>query len=354
MSGFDAGDFQNRTNGNRPAELEAIRGDASTVHRTRWAWEGWVPLGSFLLIAGEPGAGKGILTSYLLANLTNGTSPGDLKGDPVNVLWIGFEDSWDEVVLPRLLAAGADVGRVYRLHVATVGQYLDLVRDAQALAQLVDRHKLRVITFEALVDHMPVAADDHRNADVRKALVPLVELARTRQLVAVGTTHLNKVTSGGYRHRVAGSGGYLAVARVGLLVHRHPENRELRVLALGKGNLGRVPDSLVFEIHGVEVPNPADPLEVADVGALREPYFDSSLTVDEVLAGPSPDHGSKKDMVHAFLRDYLKDGRKPAAEVVNAARDHGIGRDALSAHYREVARNYQQDRAWWYELKGDV
>ena len=67
----------------------------------------------------------------------------------------------------------------------------------------------------------------------------------------IGTTHLNKTTTGGYRHRVAGSGGYLAVARVGWLVHRHPDNPELRVLALGKGNLGKVPDSMVFAIEGV-------------------------------------------------------------------------------------------------------
>ena len=101
----------------------------------------------------------------------------------------------------------------------------------------------------------------------------------------IGTTHLNKATGGTYRQRVAGSGGYLAVARVGLLVHRHPDNPDLRVLALGKGNLGQVPDSIVFEIEGVDVVNPDDPNEVADVGVLANPYADGSLTVDEVLAG---------------------------------------------------------------------
>ena len=62
--------------------------------------------------------------------------PGDLEGEPVNALWVGFEDSWDEVVLPRLYAAGADVTRVYRLEVETPGQYLDIVRDQAALADL--------------------------------------------------------------------------------------------------------------------------------------------------------------------------------------------------------------------------
>jgi hypothetical protein len=151
--------------------LEAVRGDLTAIRRTRWAWRDWAPLGSFLLVAGEPGTGKGIVTSYLLAQLTQGNAPGDLKGEPVNVLWVGFEDSWPEVVLPRLVAAGADVERIYTLRVSTPGQYLDLARDEQALGDLVDRHDLRVVAFEAIVDHL-AGVDDHKNAEVRRALPP--------------------------------------------------------------------------------------------------------------------------------------------------------------------------------------
>src|SRR3954452_6485840 len=94
-------------NGHRRGEkvqLQAVAGDLASIRRTRWAWKDWAPLGSFLIIAGEPGAGKGVFTSHLLAKLTRGELPGDLHGQPVNVLWVGFEDSWPEVVLPRLLA----------------------------------------------------------------------------------------------------------------------------------------------------------------------------------------------------------------------------------------------------------
>ena len=333
---FDPSDLRDRVNGARaahqPPKLEAVRGDATTIRRTRWAWQDWAPLGSFLVVAGEPAAGKGVMTCYLLANLTRGTAPGDLEGEPVNVMWVAFEDSWPETILPRMVGAGADVDRVYHLHVATPGEYLDLVRDQQELARLADEHDLKVICFEAVVDHLPAAADDHRNADVRRALAPLVELARSRQLLVIGTTHLNKTTSGGYRHRVAGSGGYLAVARVGVLVHRHPDSPERRVLALGKGNLGKVPDSMVFEIEGKPVANPADPEEVAEVGVLARPYFDSSLTVDEVLAGPKPDHGSLEDDVAEFLTGFLADGPRKADEVYEAAAERGISQRTLKRH----------------------
>lgn len=341
-------------NGHRggPVALRAIAGDLSTIRRTRWAWEGWAPLGSFLLLAGEPGMGKGVITCYLLANLTKGTMPGDLEGEPVNALWVGFEDSWDEVVLPRLCAAGADVTRVYRLEVGTPGQYLDIVRDQAALSDLCAEHDVRVVAFEAIVDHL-AAADDHKNAEVRRALAPVVELARSRQLLAIGTTHLNKTTQGGFRHRVAGSGAYLAVCRVALLVHRHPDDREKRVVALGKGNIGRVPDSFVFTIEGVEVPNPDDENEVADVARIgTQPYFDSSLTMDEVLAGPQPDHGSREDDVVEFLEKLLADGPKRATDVEDAAADAELSMVTVKRHKAAAkARSYKEGNAWWWALR---
>ncbi len=68
---FDPSDLRDRVNGARaahqPPKLEAVRGDATTIRRTRWAWQDWAPLGSFLVVAGEPAAGKGVMTCYLLA-----------------------------------------------------------------------------------------------------------------------------------------------------------------------------------------------------------------------------------------------------------------------------------------------
>jgi hypothetical protein len=330
--------------------LEAVRGDLTTIRRTRWAWKGWAPLGSFLLIAGEGGIGKGVITCYLLAQLTLGQAPGDLEGEPCNILWVGFEDNWEETVLPRLAAAGADVERVYNLRVATPGQYLDLARDQRALGELVDRHEVRVVAFEAIVDHLG-STDDHKNAEVRRALAPAVELARARELLVVGTTHLNKTTTGTYRHRVAGSGAYLAVARVGWLVHRHPDDRDLRVLALGKGNLGAIPDSMVFGIEGVDVANPADDGEVADVGRVQGAYFDRSLTVDEVLAGAKPDHGSKEDEVAEFLQGLLADGPVKAGDVYEAGELRGFGEKLLKRHKDAAGVTvYQRERSWWWKL----
>lgn len=342
----------NGSNGSRdePIKMHAVRGSLTQIRRTRWAWKDWAPLGCLAVIAGEPGMGKGVFTTSLIANLTRGTSSGDLHGDPVNVLWIGSEDSWTEAVVPRLAAAGADVDRVFQLVIDAPGRLLEVTRDQGALDELVTLHDIRVVAFEAIVDHL--TGDDYKNAEVRRNLAPLVQLARERQLLVIATTHLTKANGGTFRQRVSGSGGYLAVARVGLLVARHPDNPDLRVLAFGKGNLGRVPDSIVFEIEGMEVANPDDPAEMADVGVLINPYVDSSLTADEVLAAPKADSGVRDDVVE-FLQEFLADGRMRAIDVFEHGAEEGFSKDALKRHKRKanVVSKRDQD-VWWWQLKG--
>ena len=191
------------------------------------------------------------------------------------MLWVGFEDSWPEVVLPRLVAAGADVERVFNLRVATPGQYLELARDRQALAELVDRHEVRVVAFEAIVDHL-AGVDDHKNAEVRRGLTPVVELARERQLLVLGTTHLNKTHERQLpapRRRLRRVPG----RRPGRLARapppRHPE---LRVLASGKGNLGTGARTRWCSRSRASTSPTRPSDEVADVGRVAadpEPYF---------------------------------------------------------------------------------
>ena len=85
-----------------------------------------------------------------------------------------------------------------------------------------------------------------------------------------------------------------------------------------------MPDSIVFEIEGVEVPNPVND-EVADVGRVADP-FDTSLSVDEVLAGPKPDHGSLEDDVAEFLEEFLADGPRARPRCTRRRRSGGSAR----------------------------
>jgi hypothetical protein len=330
--------------------LTSRKGDPKDVRRTRWGWSGWAPLGCFGVIAGDGGSGKGIVTSHVLAAFTKGVLPGDLAGEPVNVAWIGDEDNWNEVILPRLIAAGADVDRVFKIDVPK-GEVLDVVRDIPSLEAKVEEHDLRAIAFEAIADHIHVV-DEHRNGQVRTALAPLRDLAREKQLLALATTHLTKNPSTSYNARVMGATALLAVARVGWLVGRSGAGGR-RALAFGKGNVGPWPTTLTFDIEGTDVHNPVDPMETPNVGFVMNLAEAEDLDAETILAGPQreKDSGGKAE-VKEFLQTVLADGPVKAVDLLKEAEEAGIAERTLKRYKAAAgAESVRVDGAWLWQLK---
>ena len=68
-----------------------------------------------------------------------------------------------------------------------------------------------------------------------------------------------------------GSVGIIGAARLGLYVGTHPTDPALRVLAVSKSNVGRIPPSLAYSLES------ADPLGVAHIAW----HGESNLTADE-------------------------------------------------------------------------
>ena len=69
------------------------RADLSRAAPPRWAWEHRIVLGYLNLLLGNEGVGKGTLIAWLIARLTRGEIPGDLRGRPISVGVLGDEDS---------------------------------------------------------------------------------------------------------------------------------------------------------------------------------------------------------------------------------------------------------------------
>ena len=77
-----------------------------------------IPLGKLVLFAGDGGNGKTALTLDITANVTRGRPCFGLQYDappPAEVLLISCEDDFGDTVVPRLLAAGADLTKVFRV-----------------------------------------------------------------------------------------------------------------------------------------------------------------------------------------------------------------------------------------------
>jgi putative DNA primase/helicase len=151
-------------------------------------------------MAGAPGTGKTTAAVALAATLTIGDRwPDSTRADVGDVLlWSGEDDPTDTLV-PRLIAAGADLSRVHFVSSFTDGKgsrAFDPATDTEALSD----HLATMNPAPVLLIVDPIVSaiqgDSHKNAEVRRSLQPLVDLAQVRRVAVLGISHFSKGTQG--------------------------------------------------------------------------------------------------------------------------------------------------------------
>jgi hypothetical protein len=85
------------------------------ARRVWWLWDARLAIGTLALLAGREGLGKSILAYTLAAMITRGELPGEHFGASRAVLVAATEDSWSQTIVPRLIAAGADLALVFKI-----------------------------------------------------------------------------------------------------------------------------------------------------------------------------------------------------------------------------------------------
>ena len=165
------------------------------VRRVNWLWEQRIALGTLALLAGPEGLGKSTVAYWLAARITRGELPGEYDGQPLAVLVCATEDSWEHTIVPRLMAHGADLDRVYRIEVEIapgIGVGLSLPRDLDETERLARRVGARLLVLDPLMSRLHESLDTHRDGDVRRALEPLASMCNTAAMSSVGLIHHNK------------------------------------------------------------------------------------------------------------------------------------------------------------------
>lgn len=114
----DAGQAQTEPGISRRLVLTAA--SQITPKPVLWGWEDRMPAGHLSLIPGREGIGKSLFLIWLTAQITRGMLPGIYHGTPRPVFYCATEDSWQHTIVPRLIAAGADLTKVYRIDVEFV------------------------------------------------------------------------------------------------------------------------------------------------------------------------------------------------------------------------------------------
>ncbi len=277
-----------------------------------WIWPNYLPLGKITLIEGDPGQGKSLVLTDLVARITTGRmmpdgSIGDLGG-PVNALILASEDDASDTLRPRLESAGADLNRIYLWETVVSDQVTRMPafpEDLGMLASVVNETGARLVIVDPLSAYLSARVDSWKDADIRRALTPLAVLAADLDVAIVLLRHWNKTPGTGLLYRGLGSIGLAAAARSVLAIVQHPTEDGVRVLVSIKGNLGPRPPALAFEIEQVGT---------APVIRWKGPVELAS----EDLTGAGRDPSSGRAAVLAFVRGASRPvGIKEVAQALN-------------------------------------
>jgi hypothetical protein len=323
-----------------------------------FAWENRILIDYINLLVGEEGIGKGTLVAWILAQLTVGKLPGNLLGDPCNVAIIGDEDSYDNVWIPRIKAAGGDTKRVAQLESGPSGAGSDLKKDAHALGKLAASEQIPVFYFDQLLDNLGYS-DSWKDQQVRNAFAPLRSVAQKAHLAIIVTLHPNK-RRGSFRDMLSGTPAFNAVSRSSMLVAKHPHYPDRRVAVRPKGNYTVEPPAFEFTIeeHGIPKGRRSNRTYIK-TSRIADWYDNDGLYATDVLDRQTSRtrEDSKASVAKAVLTQMFKGGEpRPASEVLmEAEKLHGIDAKTFSAAAQQLGYSKWQEgfpAMWWWSPNG--
>ena len=299
--------------------LKVTRASAIPIRAVKWLWDHRLQVGTLSLLAGREGIGKSLVMYTALADITRGRLPGVMVGTPRNVLVAATEDGWEQTIVPRLMAAGADLDRVFRLDHA--GE-LVFPRDVHKLEKTIEAYEVVATVCDPIMSRIDKELNTHTDQQTRQALEPLGDVANKTRSCITGLIHVNKGVQTDPVSMIMGSRAFPAVARTVLFCAVHPENEKQRVFGRVKGNDGAadVAKDQMFEIHNVKVADEPEEIWTGKVGWLG----DANFSISETIAASSGDRMATREAAD-WLRDFLEaeGGSASSSDIKKAARgDH--------------------------------
>ncbi|WP_229490389.1 AAA family ATPase [Pseudoduganella namucuonensis] len=296
-----------------------------------WLWPGWVPAGKLTILAGAAGTGKTTLALALAAVITAGGRwpDGSACEGRGNVLIWSSEDVADDTLVPRLIAAGADLGRCHFIEgIAQDGESVpfDPSQDIPDLHRVAEgMGGISLLLIDPIVS--AVAGDMHRANDVRRSLQAVVDFADAHGCAVIGITHFAKGGAGkAPQDRVIGSQAFGALARM-VLVTAKEEGSNRRVMARAKSNIAPDDGGIAYSLQLVAIAGGIETTRAEWDGVIEG-------TAREILGDvehdDSEEDGGARDDLERMLIDTLTDagGRMTAKQLQGEVRDAGHSWDA--------------------------
>jgi hypothetical protein len=276
------------------------------------------------------------------------------------VLYSTTEDGIADTVVPRLIAAGANLERVHIVEAVKC-------RDDSELPLFLNEHLIQlddmltanpeigILIIDTLQSHIGSAVATNNNSSVRGVMTPLKRLAEKHHVAVLCIEHLTKsktMSGENATYRVQGSIAFAGAARSVWIVAKDQEDEsgKRRYLQASKTNLA--PDNsglgLAYEI----------------CGPTGKPYVhwletDVATPIDQLLSIPDGTNGDQSDGGELgrccdWLREILTEA-SPAKEVETGAKSEMIsGRTLKRAKEQLGIRSEKRGSVWYWVPPADM
>lgn len=310
---------------------------ASEVPRqkVKWLWKGYLPFRELVLLDGEKGQGKTFVVDDICARITRGLPmPGEdtaLIG-PSNVLIFTDEGHLNSVGIPRLIAAGADLDRVFfiappkKKRGKVEGDSCLLPDGARMMSDMIRECDAVFAVWDPITDFLAEDIQTHNDASVRRALRPLaIELAASGAS-GLALRHMNKDSSVRAKFRGGGTTAFQNRARVHLVTGELPSGHDHKFgVAMVDTNMSvKVQGTLTYSIvdSTLEMDEEGSFVGKVEWGELEE------IHEDELTSGPSEKRGphpTTRNEVVMILEELFQIAPKwPQKKVMEKIKEAGL------------------------------
>jgi hypothetical protein len=332
-----------------------IRASDVEIEGMIWLWKHRLALGMLAGLDGDPEEGKSLFVADCAFHVTTGSPwPGGSPCPKGGVIWVGAEDSFKQITVPRLMAAGADCSKVRLVGTLPGGRLLSLPEDVAVLEQLIEQDQALLLAFDPIMPYISKELSANTDKDVRQALTPLAEVLDRTGCAGLMLRHFNKNDRVAVAlYRGLGSIAFNALSRTAMGVGRDKEEPGARVLAMTKSNIGPKPKARRYRI------------EEATVGT--DPKTGAPITTGHLVWGDETEHeanamftafgqvGQEKAAGRDLLLNLLAGGREVLVRDVFAAFNRA-DLTKKSAYYwkdklgvQDRRQGFQGPSVWWLE-----